>query len=34
MLTEIEEEEKEILEDFGFLELMHQQELMELTTAS
>jgi len=26
MLTEIEEEEKEILEDFGFLELMLQQE--------
>ena len=26
MLIGIEEEEKEILEDFGFLELMHLQE--------
>ena len=34
MLTEIEEEEKEILEDFGFLELMLQPELMGQTIAS
>ena len=34
MLTETEEEEREILEDFGFLESMPLQELMVQTTAN
>tara|TARA_B100000941_G_scaffold145154_1_gene103079 strand:- start:66 stop:170 length:105 start_codon:yes stop_codon:yes gene_type:complete len=34
MLIEIEEEEKEISEDYGFQELMHLQELMALITVN